>query len=84
MPTGDKIRHLPDTVRRKIKAQQTFKGESLADRGGREIRRVGKRPTLKKVLAHLANLSPVNPRVPPAQIIREERDSRPVLTRARE
>jgi hypothetical protein len=84
MPTRDKSRHLPDTVRRKMKAQETFKGESITRKGGRKIRRVGKRLILKKVLAHLADLSPVNPRVPPAQIIREERDSRPVLTRVRD
>src|SRR5208282_2778317 len=76
MPTMIQIRHVPDPLHRKLKARAAHEGKSLSDYLLREIQRVAERPTLEEVKERLALLSPVNPRVPPARIIREERNSR--------
>jgi len=76
MPTTIQIRHVPDPLHRKLKARAAQEGKSLSDYLLREIQRIAERPTLEEITERLARLSPVNPRVPPAQIIREERDSR--------
>jgi len=76
MPTMIQIRHVPDPLHRKLKARAAQEGKSLSDYLLREIQRIAERPTLEELKERLALLSPVNPRVPPARIIREERDSR--------
>jgi len=76
MSTMIQIRHVPDPLHRKLKARAALEGKSLSDYLLREIKRVAERPTTEEIMERLARLSPVNPRVPPAQIIREERDSR--------
>jgi plasmid stability protein len=76
MPTTIQIRRVPDPVHRKLKARAAQEGKSLSDYLLREIQRIAERPTMEDIIKRLARLSPVNPRVPPAQIIREERDSR--------
>ena len=70
------IRHVPDPLHRKLKSRAALEGMSLSDYLLREIRRIAERPTMEEIMERLARLSPVNPRVPPAQIVREERDSR--------
>ena len=76
MSTMIQIRHVPDPLHRKLKARAAQEGKSLSDFLLREIQRIAERPTLEEIMERLARLSSVNPRVPPAQIIREERDSR--------
>ena len=76
MPTMIQIRHVPERVHRKLKARAAQEGKSLSDYLLREIRRVAERPTMEEIMERLARLSPVNPRVPPAQVIRDERDGR--------
>jgi plasmid stability protein len=76
MPTMIQIRHVPDILHRKLKARAAQEGKSLSDYLLREIQLIAQRPTLEELKERLALLSPVNPRVPPARIIREERDSR--------
>ena len=76
MPIMIQIRHVPDPLHRKLKARAAQEGKSLSDYLLREIQRIAERPTLEELKERLALLSPVNPRVPPAQIIREERNSR--------
>jgi plasmid stability protein len=76
MPTMIQIRHVPDPLHRKLKVRAAQEGKSLSDYLLREIERIAERPTLGELKERLALLSRVNPRVPPAQIIREERDSR--------
>ena len=76
MPNTMQIRHVPDPLHRKLKARAAQEGKSLSDYLLREIQRIAERPTLEEVMERLARLSPVNPRVSPAQIIRNERDSR--------
>jgi plasmid stability protein len=76
MPTMVQIRHVPDPLHRKLKARAAQEGMSLSDYLLRGIQRIADRPTLEEIIERLARLSPVSPRVPPTQIIREERDSR--------
>ncbi len=76
MSTMIQIRHVPDPLHRKLKARAALEGKSLSDYLLREIRRVAERPTMEEIMERLARLSPVNPRVPPAQVIRDERDGR--------
>ena len=76
MSTMIQIRHVPDPLHRKLKARAALEGKSLSDYLLREIKRVAARPTTDEIMERLARLSPVHPRVSPAQIIRKERDSR--------
>ena len=76
MPSMIQIRHVPDPLHRKLKARAAQEGKSLSDYLLREIERIAERPTLEEMKERLALLPPVHPRRPPAQIIREERDSR--------
>jgi plasmid stability protein len=76
MPTMIQIRHVPDRLHRKLKARAAQEGKSLSDYLLREIQRITERPTMEEILGRLKRLPPVNPRVSPAQIIREERDGR--------
>jgi len=70
------IRHVPDPLHRKLKARAALEGKSLSDYLLREIRRIAERPTTEEIMERLARLPRVSPRVPPAQVIREERDGR--------
>jgi plasmid stability protein len=76
MPTTIQIRHVPDPLHRKLKARAAQEGKSLSDYLLGEIQRIAERPTMEEIMKRLARLPHVNPRVHPAQIIREERDSR--------
>ena len=76
MPIMIQIRHVPDPLHRKLKTRAAQEGKSLSDYLLREIQRIAERPTMEEIMERLARLSPVNPRVPPARIIREERNSR--------
>ena len=76
MSTMIQIRHVPDPLHRKLKARAALEGKSLSDYLLREIKRVAERPTMEEIMQRLARFPPVNPRVPPARIIRQERNSR--------
>jgi plasmid stability protein len=76
MPGTIQIRHVPEPLHRKLKARAAQEGNSLSDYLLREIQRIADRPTMEEIMKRLARLPRVNPRLPPAQIIREERDSR--------
>jgi plasmid stability protein len=67
------IRHVPESLHRKLKARAAQEGEPLSDYPLREIQHIAERPTMEEIMERLAHLPPVNPRVPPAQIFREER-----------
>jgi antitoxin FitA len=76
MSTMIQIRHVPDPLHRKLKARAALEGKSLSDYLLYEIRRIAERPTTEEIMERLARLPRVSPRVPPAQVIREERDGR--------
>jgi len=70
------LRHVPDPLHRKLKARAAMEGLSLSDYLLKQIEQIAERPTLKEMLDRLARRALVNVSIPPAEIIRQERDSR--------
>ena len=67
------LRHVPDELYRKLKARAALE-MSLSDYLLREITRGAAYPTIKELSEKLAGRTPFVPRVPPAKVIRAERD----------
>ena len=76
MSTMIQIRNVPDALHRQLKSRAALAGMSLSDYLLNEIRQVAERPTIEELRARLQRRSAVNPSVPPAEIIRMERDRR--------
>ena len=70
------IRNVPDALHRRLKARAALAGMSLSDYLLAEIRRVVERPTVDELKERLRRRSRVEPSIPAAAMIREERDSR--------
>ncbi len=70
------IRNVPDALHRTLKARAAREGVSLSDYLMEEIRRTAERPTLKELRERLSKRTPIVPSIPPAEAVREERDSR--------
>jgi len=70
------IRNVPDWLHRKLKARAATEGMSLSDYLIRELKRDAERPSVAEFREMLAKLTPVEPSVSPAQMIRELRDSK--------
>jgi len=70
------LRHVPDSLHRRLKARAALEGLSLSDYLLREVERVTERPTIAELRERLSHLPPVVPDVPPAEAVRAERDSR--------
>lgn len=70
------VRNVPDSLHRKLKSKAALEGLSLSDYLLREIEHVAERPTMKEIAERLAGLPPVKYKRSPAEVIREERDSR--------
>lgn len=70
------LRHVPDSLHRKLKARAALEGMSLSDYLLREIEQVAERPTLEEMKVRLSREKPINPRISPAEAVRAERDSR--------
>ena len=70
------IRNVPDALHRRLKSRAALAGMSLSDYLLREIRSVAERPSLDELRARLASRPAFTPSVPPAQMVRKERDSR--------
>lgn len=76
MPKMIQLRHVPDPLHRKLKARAAMEGLSLSDYLLKEIEQVAERPTTAELMERLARLPPVNVSISPAEVIRQERDSR--------
>jgi plasmid stability protein len=70
------IRNVPDVLHRRIKSRAALEGLSLSDFLLKEIQQLAERPTLKELAARLATRTPVQYKISPAQILREERSRR--------
>ena len=70
------LRNVPDELHRVLKSRAALAGKSLSDYLIAEIRRHTEYPTVEELRQRLRTRTPVRPTVPPAQMIREERDSR--------
>jgi plasmid stability protein len=69
------IRHVPDSLHRKLKARAAEAGKSLSDYLLAEIRRIAALPTRDEMLARIHSRSRVELKVPAADVIRRERES---------
>jgi plasmid stability protein len=76
MPKMIQVRNVPDSLHRKLKMRAASEGLSLSDYVLREMEHVAERPTMKELAERIASLPPVKYKRSPAEIIREERDSR--------
>lgn len=70
------IRNVPDGLHRKLKARAAWAGMSLSEYLLVEIRQSAERPTVAEIRDRLETRTPVKPSVPPADMIRMERDIR--------
>ena len=70
------LRHVPDSLHRRLKARAALEGLSLSDYLLREVERAAERPTITELRERLSLLPAVVPDVSPAQAVREERDRR--------
>ncbi|MBI4201800.1 MAG: hypothetical protein HY532_01620 [Chloroflexi bacterium] len=70
------IRNVPQDVHRTLKERAAKHGMSLSGYLLQQIEALAERPTMEEILERLSHHEPVNPSISPADIIREERDSR--------
>ena len=76
MPTMIQIRNVPDELHRRLKSRAALAGMSLSDYLLNEIRQVAERPTLDELRARLKRRTRIAPTIPPAEVIRAEREGR--------
>lgn len=74
MPRMIQIRNVPDEVHRKLKIRAAREGLTLSDLLAREARRLAEQPTIDEMRERLLSRPRVKLRVPPAAVVREERD----------
>lgn len=70
------MRNVPDALHRRLKAKAALEGVSLSDYILVELRRVAERPTRREMLDRLGARARSDLRPSPAEMIRQERDSR--------
>ena len=70
------LRNVPDELHRILKSRAALAGKSLSDYLIAEIQRHAEYPTVEELRRRLQARTPVRPTLPPAQIVREERDRR--------
>ena len=70
------IRHVPDAVHRKLKAQAAEEGLSLSDYLRQQVEIIAGRPTMKEIVARLEALPPVAAQESAAELVRAGRNER--------
>ena len=70
------LRNVPDDLHKVLKSRAAWARKSLSDYLITEIQRQTESPTVEELRQRLQARTQVRPTVPPAQMIREERDSR--------
>lgn len=70
------IRNVPAELHRRLKARAAMEGLSMSDYVLRELRKSLDRPTRQEVLERLRTLPSRRLRRKPAELIRDERESR--------
>ncbi|MEO8622882.1 MAG: hypothetical protein ABI625_17550 [bacterium] len=70
------IRHVPDTLYRRLRARAALAGMSLSDYLRRELEAAAERLTPGELRERLAALQPVTVSMRPSAAVRAERDSR--------
>ena len=69
------IRHVPDTLHRKLKARAADAGQTLSDYLLAEMERLAALPTREQMLERIRSRSRVALKTSAAAVIREERES---------
>ena len=75
MATTIQIRNVPDNVYRTLKARAALAGLPLSDFLLAEIGEVAARPTVDELRRRIARRAAVMPSVPPAEAVRQERET---------
>jgi hypothetical protein len=70
------LRHVPDTLHRKLKSRAALEGLSLSDYLLKEVEKMSELPTMEEMRSRLARREPVQLQKDPAEVIRSERDNR--------
>lgn len=70
------LRNVPDALHRVLKSRAALAGNSLSDYLIAEMQRHAEYPTVEELRQRLHARTPVRPTLPPAHIVREERDGR--------
>ncbi len=70
------IRNVPEALHRRLRARAAAQGRSLSDYLLAEIRKVAEKPSKEEMIARLREMEPIEPRVSPADAVREEREAR--------
>lgn len=70
------IRHVPDTLHRRLKSRASDAGMTLSDYLLAELRKLADRPTPQQLWDRLRSREPVEPSVAPVEVIRQEREGR--------
>ena len=70
------LRNVPDDLHRILKSRAALAGKSLSDYLIAELQRHAEYPTVEELRQRLRARTGFRPTVPPAQLIREERDRR--------
>lgn len=68
------IRDVPETLHRLLKSRAALAGLSLSGYLLDAMRRMASQPTVAELRARLGQRSSVDPAVPPAEVVRAERD----------
>jgi plasmid stability protein len=68
------IRHVPETLHRRLKSRAALAGMSLSDYLLNEIRQVAERPSLDELRARMERRAATFTSVAPADAVRAERD----------
>ena len=76
MPKMIQLQNVPDDLHRVLKARAALAGKSLSDYLIAEIQRHAEYPAVEELRRRLRARTRVHPTVPPARMIREERDRR--------
>ena len=76
MKTMIQIRNVPETLHRRLKARAAIEGISMSRYVLREIERALERPSRQELLDAIRSQPEVAPEPSPADVLREERDSR--------
>jgi antitoxin FitA len=70
------LRNVPEELHRKLKARAALAGMSLSDYLIAEVRKLAERPTPEELAERVTRLAPVPVSVPPAEVLRQEREGR--------
>ena len=70
------VRDVPEEVHSILKSRAAREGMSLSDFLKKELARAAERPTMQEWLERTQQARPIRTRRSPAQVIREQRDSR--------